>query len=350
MNRSPLEAAFEGAAALVDDLGVEVAAHFGDPSGEERALTEGAGMVDRCAAGAVLVTGPDALSYLHSLLSQDIADLADGEGAHALLLQPQGKLDADLRILRVGDECWLDCEVGRGEALAASLRRFKIRVKAEVEDRTGSWGCLSLRGPQAPGVVEAAAGVALPAAAHAHVAWPGTGLRLVRAGWPGGWAGADVVGPVKDLAPAWAALTSAGAVPAGLSAYEAARVAAGVPRQGIDTNERTIPQEAFLELDAVSFTKGCFLGQELVCRIDTRGHVNRLLRAVRLADDTIPPAGAGIVVGDKEVGALTTVARSQSGTVALGYVRREVEVPADVVLRWDGGEAPAEAVALPGRP
>jgi folate-binding protein YgfZ len=173
---------------------------------------------------------------------------------------------------------------------------------------------------------------------------------VARADWPEGWAGADVVGPAGDLAAAWKALDSAGAEPGGLTAYEAARVAAGVPRQGIDTNERTIPQEAFLELDAVSFTKGCFLGQDLVCRIDTRGHVNRLLRAIRLADDTTPPAGAGIVVGDKEVGALTTVARSQSGTLALGYIRREVEVPAEVLLRWDGGEAPAQALALPGRP
>jgi hypothetical protein len=120
----------------------------------------------------------------------------------------------------------------------------------------------------------------------------------------------------------------------------------------LDIDEKTIPQEAFLELDAVSFTKGCFLGQELVCRIDTRGHVNRLLRALEFGDggiDTTPPAGAGIVVGDKEVGALTTVARSESGVVALGYVRREVDVPADVVVRWDGGEAPAVAAALPER-
>ncbi|MGH9012221.1 MAG: YgfZ/GcvT domain-containing protein, partial [Acidimicrobiia bacterium] len=150
----------------------------------------------------------------------------------------------------------------------------------------------------------------------------------------------------------WAKLVAAGFVPAGLVAYEAARVRAGVPRQGLDIDEKTIPQEAFLELDAVSFTKGCFLGQELVCRIDTRGHVNRVLRALEIGNggiDTTPPAGAGIVVGGKEVGALTTVARSESGVVALGYVRREVDVPADVVVRWDGGEAPAVAAALPER-
>jgi tRNA-modifying protein YgfZ len=148
---------------------------------------------------------------------------------------------------------------------------------------------------------------------------------------------------------------ASGATPAGLMAFEAARVRAGVPRQGLDIDEKTIPQEAFLELDAVSFTKGCFLGQELVCRIDTRGHVNRLLRGLAIdpgtpaGNATTPPAGAGIVVGDKEVGALTTVARSESGVVALGYVRREVEVPAEVVVRWDGGEAKAVAAALPER-
>jgi folate-binding protein YgfZ len=353
--RTPLAVAYEAAASPATDLGVAVAADYGDPAGEERAFTDGAALVDRCPRGAVLVDGPDALPYLQSLLSQDIAGLADGQGAHALLLQPQGKLDTDLRLLRVGSDAWLDCEVGRGEALAASLRRFKIRIKAEVEDRTGGWGCLTLRGPEVAARVEAAGGPALPGEAHAHVPWGwGTGAtRLVRADWPGGPPGADLVGPVGELSGVWTALVAAGFTAAGLTAYEAARVRAGVPRQGLDIDEKTIPQEAFLELDAVSFTKGCFLGQELVCRIDSRGHVNRFLRGLRmekLGHDTTPPAGAGIVVGDKEVGTLTTVARSEGGVVALGYVRRDVEVPADVVVRWDGGEAPAVAAALPERP
>jgi folate-binding protein YgfZ len=291
---------------FASDLGVEVVADYGDPAAEERAFTTGAALVDRNARGAVLVDGPDTFKFLQSLLSQDLDPLADGQGTHALLLQPQGKLDTDLRLLRVGDTAWLDCEVGRAEGLVSSLRRFKIRIKAEATDRTGEWG------PP----------------------------------------GADIVGPVAELAEIRATLVGAGFTPAGHTAYEAARVRAGVPRQGLDIDEKTIPQEAFLELDAVSFTKGCFLGQELVCRIDTRGHVNRVLRALEIGDggiDTTPPAGAGIVVGDKEVGALTTVARSESGVVALGYVRREVDVPADVVVRWDGGEVPAVAAALPER-
>jgi folate-binding protein YgfZ len=182
---------------------------------------------------------------------------------------------------------------------------------------------------------------------------------MVRADWPGGWAGIDVVGPVEALGGVWDALVEAGATPAGTGAFEAARVAAGVPRQGVDIDERTIPQEAFLERDAVSFTKGCFLGQELVCRIDTRGHVNRYLRGFVMApgdggdaegNDTTPPPGAGIVLGDKEVGTLTTVARSAGRTRALGYLRREVDVPAEVMVRWEGGEVAARADALPERP
>ena len=352
--RTPLTEAYEAAASVASDLGVDVAADYGDPAGEERAFTDGAALVDRCARGSVLVEGPEALSFLQSLLSQDLAGLEDGQGTHALLLQPQGKLDTDLRFLRVGDAAWLDCEVGRGEALAASLRRFKIRIKADVEDRTGGWGCLALRGPQVADRVEAAGGPPVPAEAHGHVPWAsGTGAtRLVRADWPGGPPGADLVGPIGELEGLWTTLVAAGFRPAGLTAYEAARVRAGVPRQGLDIDEKTIPQEAFLERDAVSFTKGCFLGQELVCRIDTRGRVNRLLRGLQIGPDgidTTPPPGAGIVVGDKEVGTLTTVARSESGVLAMGYVRREVDVPADVVVRWDGGEVPAVASALPER-
>ena len=352
MKQTPLAAALVGARSLAADLGVDVPADYGDPAAEALALAEGAGLVDRCARGSVLVSGPEATTFLQSLLSQDVEGLEDGQGAHALLLQPQGKLDTDLRYLRLGpEEIRLDCEVARGEALAASLRRFKIRVKAEVEDTTGTWGCLTLRGPRAGAVVEAAAGVAVPDAPHHHASWPGTPLRVVAAPWPDGSAGADVVGPVAALEAAWTELLAAGGTPAGLTAFEAARVAAGVPRQGVDIDEKTIPQEAFLELDAVSFTKGCFLGQELVCRIDTRGHVNRNLRSFRIADpgdDTTPPPGAGIVWGGKEVGTLTTVTTSQSEIRALGYLRREVELPATVAVRWAGGEVDAVASALPG--
>ena len=241
---------------------------------ELEALRATAGVVDTSERGAVLVTGPEAWSYLQSLVSADLDTVGDGTGVHSLLLTPQGKLDVDFRLLRVRDEAWLDCDPGFGEQLAASLNRFRIRVKCDVTDRTGSWGSLAVRGPGAVDVASAL-GVEPPVAPHAHV--PFDDAVVVRAPWPGG-DGFDVVGPPSAVASAADRLKAAGVASCSSDAHEALRIEVGVPRQGYDLDEKTIPQEAFLERDAVSFSKGCFLGQELVCRIDTRGRVNRYLR------------------------------------------------------------------------
>ncbi len=307
-------------------------------STEYRALRDRAGVVDRSDRGAVLVTGPDTLPFLQSLVSADLDDLADGRGAHSLLLTPQGKLDVDFRLLLVGDDCWLDCEPGFGARLAESLDRFRIRVQAEVIDRSATWGCLSVVGPDAAGST-GAFGVTLPATPHAYVRW--RDAAIARLPWPTG-AAFDVVGPRATVDDATVLLTRAGLPRCGADAYEAVRIRAGVPRQGADLDDKTIPQEAFLERDAVSFTKGCFLGQELVCRIDTRGHVNRYLRRVELLDGARPPLGAEVVVGGKVVGSLTSVVDAPDLEWAgLGYVRHEVEPPARAALRWPDGEARA---------
>jgi tRNA-modifying protein YgfZ len=311
---------------------------------EVKALHEDAGVVDRPDRGAVVVTGPDAWSYLQNIVSADLDVLGEGQGAHSLLLTPQGKLDVDFRLLRVGDEAWLDCDPGFGEHLAASLNRFRIRVDCEVTDRSGSWGSIAVRGPNAAESV-GALGVDLPAAAHAHVPWEDA--VVVRVPWPGG-DGFDVVGPPTTVANAADQLSAAGAPAVSADAYEAVRIEVGVPRQGFELDEKTIPQEAFLELDAVSFTKGCFLGQELVCRIDTRGRVNRYLRRLTAIEDGRPPRGSEIVSGEKVVGAVTsTVDADDLPAVALGYVRHEVDPPAEVELRWDGGRGRARVEPVP---
>jgi folate-binding protein YgfZ len=313
-------------------------------SDEVRALHETAGVVDRSDRGAVLVTGPDGWSYLQSLVSADLDAVRDGEGVHSLLLTPQGKLDVDFRLLRVGDDAWLDCDPGFGEQLAASLNRFRIRVECAVTDRSGSWGSLAVRGPN---TVDAAGalGVEVPGAAHAHVRWEDAVVVLVP--WPGG-DGFDVVGPSETVVGAADRLSAAGVPVVSADAYEAVRIELGIPRQGFELDEKTIPQEAFLELDAVSFTKGCFLGQELVCRIDTRGRVNRYLRRLTVIDDGRPPRGSEIVSGDKVVGTVTsTVDTADLPAAALGYVRHEVDPPAEVELRWDGGAGRAVVEPLP---
>jgi folate-binding protein YgfZ len=263
----------------------------------------------------VTVSGPDTFSFLQALVSADLDPLADGDAVHSLLLAPQGKLDVDFRLLRVGpEEAWLDCAPGLGEQLATSLTRFRIRVKADITDRSGELGMLSRVG-----------------APDAAVAIPDTVHRIDTA-----W-GFDLVGPRADIE---AVLPVVGAVVDPL-AYEAWRIEQAIPAQPADVDDTTIPQEAFLEQDAVSFTKGCFIGQELVCRIDSRGHVNRFLRRVSEIDGDWPPVGAEIVVDGKVVGALTSVAPAELPTGALGYVRREVEPPSPVELRWTGGTAHA---------
>jgi folate-binding protein YgfZ len=313
-------------------------------SDEVRALHESAGVVDRSDRGAVLVTGPDGWSYLQNLVSADLDAVGDGQGVHSLLLTPQGKLDVDFRLLRVGDEAWLDCDPGFGEQLAASLNRFRIRVECEVTDRSGSWGALAVRGAKAAGLA-AALDVEIPAAPHAHVRWEDA--VVVRVPWPGG-DGFDVVGPPPTVGSAADRLAAAGAPIVSADAYEAVRIELGIPRQGFELDEKTIPQEAFLERDAVSFTKGCFLGQELVCRIDTRGRVNRYLRRLTAIENERPPRGSEIVSGEKGVGTVTSsVTDAELPAAALGYVRHEVDPPAEVELRWDGGRGRARVEPVP---
>jgi folate-binding protein YgfZ len=281
-----------------------------DLAADLAALREGRAWIDRSDRGFVTVGGPDTFSFLQAIVSADLDPLGDGDAVHSLLLAPQGKLDVDFRLLRVGpDEAWLDCAPGLGAQLASSLGRFRIRVAADVVDRSGELGMLSRVG--------GADDVTVP-----------PGVHRVDSPW-----GFDLLGPRSSL-PAVGPFVDP-------LAYEAWRIEQAIPVQPADIDDTTIPQEAFLEQDAVSFTKGCFIGQELVCRIDSRGHVNRFLRRIADIEGDWPPVGAEIVVDGKVVGVLTSVAPAALPTGALGYVRREVEPPAAVELRWDGGAARA---------
>lgn len=267
--------------------------------------------------GLVAVTGDDATSFLQALVSQDLAPVAVGTSVPCLLLHPQGKVDVAFRAHRTGDGWWCSTEPSAAGRLAASLARFRIRVRAEIDDRTAD----SARGEvvTAGGAVPTAPG-AVPGVVVTPVERPG-------------WSGIEVVGPAADVAD-WVGDTG---VPTGDDRdRERLRIAAGIARQDVDLDDSVIPQEAFLEVDAVSFTKGCFLGQELVCRIDSRGHVNRFLRVLDLAG----PVTAGDEVRHlgRPVGAVTSVAPGEAGdgTVALAYVRREVVPPAVVEVGPSG--------------
>jgi tRNA-modifying protein YgfZ len=252
----------------------------------------------------VRVAGPDAIGYLQGQVSQDVEALAPGASAWSLVLQPQGRVDAWVRISRVGDAAAvLDLDAGFGPALVARLNRFKLRVKVEVEPLP--WRCMAVRGPAAtPGP-------------------PGPDEVVVAADWPlvGGW---DRLGP--DPAP------PAGVPAADAGAYEVRRIEAGLPRMGAELTERTIPAEAGIVEASASFTKGCYTGQELVARIDSRGgHVPRRLRGVRLdAGAPVPTPGTEVEVAGQPVGTITSAARHPDGhVVALAYLTRAVVPPAE---------------------
>jgi folate-binding protein YgfZ len=295
------------------------------------ALRDGAGAValDR---EAVRVAGPDASTYLQGQTSQDIAALPTGGSTWALVLQPQGKLDALVRVYRVSeDEFFLVTDGGVGDAVVARLNRFKLRTKVEVERLGGAcWGVL---GPAATDLARRA--LALPATGVV-----GAQLASERVAVPfdwGGLQGYELVGAESE--------PPHGAPIVGRGSYDAVRVEAGFPRHGSELDERTIPAEAGLVEASVSFTKGCYTGQELVARIDSRGsHVARRLRGITLSGWAA--AGEILLDGERVAGKLTSVAWSpRLGWVALGYVARGVEVGAKLVVR--GGAAEAVVVELP---
>ena len=271
----------------------------------------------------VRVSGPDAVSFLQGQLSQDVEALEVGGSGFSLLLAPQGKVEAFLRLTRTApDEVVLDTDAGWGPATVARLERFKLRVRCQLD--VLDWRCVAVRGD-----------------ASAELAAPGAGAWRVVPETPG-VAGFDLLGPEVDLPPE--------ALAVGGDAYEALRIEAGVPRMGAELDESTIPAAAGVVERSVSFTKGCYTGQELVARIDARGgNVPRRLRGVVVGADVVPPAGAAVAAGDKDVGTLTSVAQSAElrAPVALAYVHRSLVPPAEVVLRWEGAEVPARVETLP---
>jgi folate-binding protein YgfZ len=258
----------------------------------------------------VQVSGPDAVSYLQGQASQDVEDLDVGATSWTFVLQPTGKVDAWARVTRTaGDTFILDVDGGGGPALAARLQRFLLRTKAEVTEL--DWRCVALRGP---GAVEAAQ----------KAAKAGTDPTLgVPAGWPG-IEGACLLGPDVTI--------PAGVDEVPLDAIEAARITAGVPAWGAEVTDRTIPAElGRWVIDAgVDFTKGCFTGQELVARIDSRGgNVPRQLRGLvvdpdSIEDDDLPKPGTPIEAGGATVGEVTSSAWSPAldRVVALAFISR----------------------------
>jgi tRNA-modifying protein YgfZ len=307
---------------------------------EYRALTEACGLVDRSERGKLALTGPDAKVFLQGQVTNDTERLVPGTGCYAAFLTHKGKMLGDMRVLDVGDELLLDTERVALQELFNMIRRYKLGSDLELHKRTLELALFSLIGPDARRVA-GATGLGTREHDSRRAQAGGHDVTLVATD-----TGVDVFCAAADGGAVRAAFEAAGAVPASEDAAEVVRVERGRPRYGLDLDAGVIPQEAGLNERAVSFTKGCYVGQETVARLFYRGKPNRHLRGLRLS--AVGSHGDPLKLGEKEVGRLGSVVVSPvHGPIALALVRREAEV-GDTLAVGDGAGA-AEVVELPFR-
>lgn len=300
-----------------------------------QAISERCGVLDRSERGKLALAGGDAKSFLQGQVSNDVEALTAGTGCYAAFLTPKGKMLGDLRILDTGEELLLDTERVALQGLFNMIRRFSIGYDVALHKRTLERGLLSLIGPAADSFVE------LPAAEHSHqmIELDGVAARAIRTD-----VGLDLLCEAGDTEGLRSALADRGATPVSEAVAECVRIEHGRPRYGVDLDDSVIPQEADLNARAVSFTKGCYVGQETVARLHYRGKPNRHLRGLRCSAPVHtgdPVSAAGRVVG--QIG--SAIESPRFGAIALALVRREAPPGSEVQVGTDS--VSAEVVELP---
>jgi folate-binding protein YgfZ len=315
-----------------------VAAHYGNPMREQRLMTEGLVLVDRSNRGVVKVTGQDRLSWLHSLTSQHLERLAPGVSKEALILSPQGHIEHHLTLTDDGTATWIHVEPHTAKALVDYLNSMRFMLRVEVEDQSGALVVQTLAGPL-PGEGGVISRTMAADSAAATFLENGLAAAVTRNPF-----GIDLI-----VQPEAAGKLAATFPVAGLWAFEAARIAAHVPRPGLDTDHKTLPHEVGLIDSAVHLSKGCYRGQETVARIHNLGHPPRRLVFLHLdgAADRLPAHGAPLALEDgTAVGFVGSAARHfELGPIGLGLVKRSVDVSA--ALLADGVAAAQEVIVSP---
>jgi folate-binding protein YgfZ len=322
---------------------------------EYEALHRHAVVFDRSHRGRMRVSGVTAGEMLTGLVTNDVLGLTPGQGQYAAALTPKGKIIADLRIFRDDDSYLVDVPPRASEGWMATVRKYMNPRLAPYADENASIRDVGVFGVAARLVVaemtavsSSALGVLPP---YAHVSVDIEGARVLVARVPDiEVEGFELFAPAAAYEQLWERALAAKAIPGGLETWEIARVEAGRPEWGVDIDESTLPQEAnFEELHAISFTKGCYTGQETVARVHFRGHVNRHLRGLRAASAEPPAQHATLLdATGKEVGDVrSTAASPRLGGIAIGMVRREIEAGATLLARWEGGEARVDLAHLP---
>ena len=320
-----------------------VASSFGVSADEVRAAREGVAILDRNDRGLLTVAGPDATRFLQGMVTNDVEGLKPGQGNYACHLNVQGQIQADFHLYAMADHFLLDVDASRTHALAEALNKYIIADQVEIANMGEQLQALSLIGPSSAALLIdlGAATTSLHGSDYQHssIELNGATTVIVRLDEIGG-PGFRLICTHQNAPTIWDALLSAQGdnrpVPIGHAALNVLRTEAGIPWTGAELTDSTLPPEARIERSAVSYDKGCYIGQEIIERIRSRGNVNRLLCGLVLDKaeaSNLPTIGAPLTVEEKSVGTITTAVHSPTlgRNIALGYLRREHSQPGTVV-------------------
>jgi folate-binding protein YgfZ len=332
---------------LSEYLGAATAADFGDATAEFNALLTGCGVYDLGWRAKIRLSGSDRVRWLNGMVTNNVRDLAVGHGVYGFLLNPQGRILADLYVYNRGDSLLVDTDRSQLEKVLGIFDHYIIMDDVEVTNASDTLTAIGIAGPKAREVLQAA-GLELPELQPLQLLdlkWRQTEVTVVR-GDDESIESFELWLAPANVASLWKALVKAGARPAGTTALDLLRIASGIPRYGQDIRERDLPQETEQQR-ALHFTKGCYIGQEIVERIRSRGNVHRKFTGF-VMDGPLPAPGTKIQVDGKDVGEITSAASlptaSGGHTVALGYLRREIALPGRQV---EIGGAKATVANLP---
>lgn len=345
-----------------DDLGAVVGdfhgrpavLHYGDATAEYQSVRTAAGVCDLSHRGKLRMTGGDRQNFLHRVVTNDVAQLGPGEGVYACMLTPQGKIISDMTVYVRKEDLLIDVEPGMAGVLRDTLDRYALIDDVEFEEVTARYGLIGVYGRNAEACLQRLTGPMdpLPPCGHAEIAWNGLAVTVARSHRTGE-RDFDVYVPAESADEIWKALLGgegdASCVPIGFDTLEVLRVEAGIPRCTAELDDRIIPNEAVKDR-AVSFTKGCYIGQEPVVMMEHRGRPNRMLSGLAIDGEMLPERDALIQKDGKDAGWITTAVhgRAVRGIIALGFVRRRYrESGGPVGVAVNGGLAGAEIVDLP---
>lgn len=353
---TPLRAEHENLGAKMAELfGCALPAHYGDAAREYKFVRESAGLIDKNYRALLSLAGADRVRYLNAMLTNNIRDLAPGQGTISLLLNPQGRILAEVETYALPDRLLCVSHAMIRERLVATLEKFIIMDDVTLEDITKCMGTVALEGPESLVIAREICGFeldSLPELGHAEAKAGEIPCRIVRRAL-GGIPSAEFIVERTHLPALWNLLLEKtqqhGGGPVGYDALNVLHLEAGVPWYSYDFDENQIPHQAALEATHISFTKGCYTGQEIVERVRSQGNVQRRRVMLRFSGDTVPARGESLFAGDAEVGFVTRAARSPKfgGVIGMGYARREQLQPGSKVT-WKGGEA--EVIESPGAP